>query len=477
MNLKVRNQAKISAFFPTYRSSEGLDKGIRMTEHLFTKWQEADDKNERKKKRKWLLSLLVTRAQANGFSRPAAIEKRPLLEVDWQPLLFAELGTLKDEAEEVSVLDYGADPEGKIDSTLAFKRAMRRGGRIVYVPKGTFLISGLKVPSNTAIIGAGEELTTLLLIKETPKKRQGIRNRNLFAGNKRIRLEGFTLNWDSSRFGESERSASGGTSSSGITLAHVQFALIRKVKVLNAGLHGVDVTSAFYSYRGDGTTSRFRSAYVWIDQVEAAGFGDDGVTTHHSDFIYISHCFLHDPSGRAHEKGFSNSNGIEVDDGSRHVVLHNNATENCFGGVEIKAHETSSAAYDTQIIGHISSSDNRSFNFRHIGHHKGEDEESQTATGIRATFLIAELPVSTPLYMDSEPRALVISAYKKVSITHFLVVDEKHTQILAIQYRASQVAFDKIYYKGKKPEVRLGKETHDVNISEIKQWSGTEWSV
>lgn len=477
MKLKVRNQARISAYFPAYRSSNGLDEGIRMTETLFQNWQVSEGGKELNKQRKWSLSPLVARAQTTGFSRPAAIEKRPLLEVDWQPLLFAELGTLKDEAEEVSVLDYGADPEGKVDSTRAFKQAMRRGGRTVHVPKGTFLISGLKVPSNTAIIGAGETETLLLLKKGTPKKRQGIRNRNLFAGNKRIRLEGFTLNWDASRFGESEPSSSGGISSSGITLAHVQFALVRNVKVIDSGLHGVDVTSAFYSYRGDGTTSRFRSAYIWIDRVEASGFGDDGITTHHSDYVYISHCFLHDPSGRTHEKGFSNSNGIEVDDGSRHVVLHNNATENCFGGVEIKAHETSSAAFDTQIIGHISSSDNRSYNFRHIGHHKGEDAESQTASGIRATFLIAETPTWTPLYRDSEPRALVVSAYNKVSITQFLTVDEKDVPILAIQYRARQVALDKVYCKGKEPEVRLGKETRDINVSEIKQWPGTEFSV
>ena len=92
-----------------------------------------------------------------------------------------------------------------------------------------------------------------------------------------------------------------------------------------------------------------------------------------------------DPSGRSHKKGFSNSNGIEVDDGSRNVLLVHNSSARCFGGVEIKAHQNSSAASNVQIVGHISVNDNRSYNFRHIGHHKSTDAKSKTAFNIQAS--------------------------------------------------------------------------------------------
>src|SRR3954469_4047401 len=105
-----------------------------------------------------------------------------------------------------------------------------------------------------------------------------------------------------------------------------------------------------------------------------------------------------DPSGRSHKKGFSNSNGIEVDDGSRNVLLVHNSSARCFGGVEIKAHQNSSAASNIQIVGHVSVNDNRSFNFRHIGHHKSTDAESQTAYNIMALNLVAIAPVYTELY-------------------------------------------------------------------------------
>lgn len=466
MKFKNNTKNKIGRYFPNYIDAEGLDAGILETENAFSALSYSRRINW-VKTHKWL----TTGKLDNTFMRPALIKKRPLLEVDWQPLLFAELGRLRSEALQVSVMDFGAVADGKTDSTKAFVRAMGRGGRSVSIPEGEFIISGLKIPSNTELIGAGTTKTFLRMHDFAPKSRQGIRNRNRYLGNRSIRLEGFTLDWRAERFPEKEKSSVSGIRSSGITLCNVKFGLVRNICVRNAGLHGVDVTSAYYSYAGDGTTSRFRSRYVWIDDVEAYGFGDDGITTHHSDYVYITHSFLHDPSGRAHQKGFSNSNGIEVDDGSRHVVLHNNYTENCFGGVEIKAHETSSAAYDTQIIGHYSKRDNRAYNFRHIGHHKENDTNTLTAIGIRATFLVAEEPQNTPLYEESVPRALVVSAYQKVAIHHFCTVNQSETPVIAIQYRARYVDLAHLSYRGIAPEIKTGQGVHFVCVSPVNEWT------
>ncbi len=464
MKFKNETKNKIGRFFPAYVDAEGLDAGILETERAFLALPFT---REIEKVRTW--KWHVTGKLDNTFMRPALIKKRPLLEVDWQPLLFAELGRLRDEAIQVSVLDFGAVADGKTDCTGAFIRAMGQGGRSVRIPEGVFIITGLKVPSNTELLGAGTGKTILRMHDFASKSRQGIRNRNRFTGNKSIRLEGFTLDWRAERFPKKEKSAVHGIRSSGITLCNVMFGLVRDVCVQNPGLHGIDVTSAYYSYAGDGTTSRFRSRYVWIDDVEVYGFGDDGVTTHHSDYVYITHSYLHDPSGRAHQEGASNSNGIEVDDGSRHVVLHNNRTENCFGGVEIKAHEMSSAAFDTQIVGHYSSGDNRSYNFRHIGHHKEDDTNSLTAVGIRATFLVAEEPQKTPLYAESRPRALVISAYKRVALNYFATLSEEESPVIAVQYRAGDVDFQHITRKGVAPRIKISQDTQSVRVSPVDE--------
>jgi len=44
--------------------------------------------------------------------------------------------------EVINVLDLGADPSGKADSTAAFREAVLKGGCIL-VPSGTYYISGV----------------------------------------------------------------------------------------------------------------------------------------------------------------------------------------------------------------------------------------------------------------------------------------------------------------------------------------------
>jgi hypothetical protein len=243
-----------------------------------------------------------------------------------------------------------------------------------------------------------------------------------------------------------------GNHSSCLTYANVTYGWVQDVEAINAGLHCFDISSTLYNYAGDGFRARDGSKYVWLDNLNGYGFGDDGITTHHSDYIFISNCHMCDPSGRAHKKGYSNSNGFEVDDGSRNVVLVNNSSARCFGGVEIKAHNNSSAASNVQIIGHISVNDNRSFNFRHIGHHKSTEAESKTAYNIIATNLVSIAPIYTELYKDSTPRGMVISAYKNVVITHFTLIGDPDYNyngdpVIAVQYRARNIMLKDISFK------------------------------
>ena len=73
---------------------------------------------------------------------------------------------------------------------------------------------------------------------------------------------------------------------------------------------------------------------------------------------------------------------MEIDDGSQHVFGANNKTENCFGGLEIKAHEPTSAASDVVFNNHLDIRSIRSYNIRHIGHHKATDAKSKTAYNV-----------------------------------------------------------------------------------------------
>jgi hypothetical protein len=312
-----------------------------------------------------------------------------------------------------------------------------------------FVTKGIRLPSWTYLIGAGKGVSTIKLQTFAPKGTRLITNANHRKGNHHLKVQNLSLDWNVERLGNTAKTSTGGNHSSCLTFANVTYGWINDVEAINPGLHCFDISSTRYNYDGDGYRARGGSRYVWLENLNGYGFGDDGITTHHSDYICITHCHMCDPSGRAHQKGFSNSNGIEIDDGSRNVLLVGNSTARCFGGVEIKAHQDSSAASNVQIAGHISAGDNRSYNFRHIGHHKIEDTESKSAYNITATYLAAIAPVFTDLYAASTPRGLVVSAYKQVVINRFMLIgdpdyDYHGNPMMAIQYRARKVILNQI---------------------------------
>lgn len=358
----------------------------------------------------------------------------------------------KEVKEEVSVKDYGAIGDGKADDTEAFKKAIGRGRVIVRVPEGTYLTKGIKLPSWTCLIGEGKGKSVLKLLDQSPKSEWLITNKNHFWGNRNILVKGMSLDWNIERLGTAEKTSAGNNRSSCLTFANVKYGWMHDIEAINPGLHCFDVSSSVYTYLGDGTLSRGGSQYIWLDNLNGYGFGDDGITTHHSSNIFISNSHMCDPSGRSHKKGFSNSNGIEIDDGSQNVWLLNNSTTRCFGGLEIKAHHNASAASNVHIVGHLSVNDNRSYNFRHIGHHKEVDPESKTAFHISATNIVSIAPIFTDLYKDSTPRGLVVSGYNHVLINHFTVIgdplyDYKKNPVIAIQYRARNVMLQHVTIK------------------------------
>ncbi|GAE44963.1 phage neck [Mesobacillus boroniphilus JCM 21738] len=360
---------------------------------------------------------------------------------------------LKEITREVNIEDFGAIGDGKTDCTEAFRMALGKGRVKVYIPEGVYVAKEIKMPSFTYLVGAGKRKTIIRLHDSAPKGRRLITNKNHRTGNRNVKVTGMTLDWNVERLGNVEKTSTWGNHSSCLLYANVKYGWVKDVECVNPGLHCFDISSPLYNYYGDGYRARGGSEFIWLDNLNGYGFGDDGITTHHSDNIFISNCHMSDPSGKAHKKGFSNSNGIEIDDGSRNVWLLNNSTARCFGGVEIKAHHTSSAANNVVIIGHLSVNDNRSYNFRHIGHHKENDPESKTAINIRAANIISYNPVHTELYANSSPRAMVVSAYKNVAVNHFTAIgDPSYDYVgepaIAIQYRSRNIILKNVEFSG-----------------------------
>ncbi|MBU8789145.1 peptidase G2 [Bacillus glycinifermentans] len=387
---------------------------------------------------------------------------------------------------EVHVDDFGAVPDGKTDSTEAFRKALGNGRVRVVLSAGTYIVKGIKLPSWTYLIGQGKGVTILKLHENTPASEWVITNADYEKGNRNIFVQGISLDWNPDRQGGV--GATGGQHSSCLTLANVKFGWVKDIEAINPGLHGIDITAPTYDHLPSTQYTKDGCRYIWLDNCVAYGAGDDGITTHYSEYVFISNSYSFDQRGTAHPKGQSNSNGIEVDDGSKHVWLINNYTSGNIRGVEVKAHKEWPASQNVHVIGHVSFRDVRCFDLRHIGHHKAEDPESTTAYDVTLTDCTAIEPIFNDMYEGLTPRALVVSAYKNVAVSNFTAIgdpsyDYKDNPVIALQYRSRNISLNNITIRGFKKagfDIRLyggPQKTDNVNLSNFAFYKSAKQGI
>ena len=381
----------------------------------------------------------------------------------------------------VNVNDYGADPTGEKDSTEAFKEAVRGGDVHVHMTAGTYKVTGIRLPNNTVLSGEGKDVTTIKFADETPAENIVITNEDMSGNAHNIGIKDFTVNGNKWRQNKA-LSAAGGSLSSNVRFAGVKHGFANNIKSVDALLHGFDVTYASdtYFYEGDGVrvNEELESRYIHIDNCEASGFGDDGITTHHSRYLLITNNYSH------HATGGGNNNGIEVDDGSQHVMLDNNMTEMNYGGIEVKAHAPVSAPNNVMISNHMSIHDSRAYNLRHIGHHRAGDPKSKTAHSLLLNNCTAIEPYDNKVYPNTTPRALVISAYRNVQVNNFSAVgDGKYTAnmpVVAVQFMSSNIMLNNINitgFKNSMADIKVfggANRGKKITISNVNIWNSSQ---
>ena len=349
-----------------------------------------------------------------------------------------------------NVNDFGADPTGEKDSTEAFEKAFENGGYHVHMTEGTYKVRGIKLPSNSILSGEGKGVTTIKMNDDAPQENIVITNRDVDGTAKNITVKDFSINGNKFRQ-EGTLKAAGGSRSSNLRYAGVTNGYIYNIESYDALLHGIDVTYASddYFYEGDNVRveEQLESNFIHIDNCETYGFGDDGITTHHSKFLNITNNYSHHPTGGG------NNNGIEIDDGSRYVMLSGNTTKQNFGGLEIKAHGTATAPSGVFVNNHLSIEDTRSYNVRHIGHHRAAtDVKSKSAHDVVLNNITSIYPYANNTYENVTPRALVISAYDGVVCNNVTCIGDGRFQAgqpaIAVQFMSQNIVISNVNITG-----------------------------
>lgn len=342
-----------------------------------------------------------------------------------------------------NVKAFGAKGDGVTDDWLSLQTAISALSGIskVYIPKGTYIISReLRIPSNSYVYGDGVGVTIIKLansatvtqnvLTNSENTRSYLTNR----GNQNIVIRDLEVDGNVSRF--VSYSAPGDTSGCGIGLAAVSGAFIENVYSHDCCNHCFDVAAAEYGI-GDFLTTPMPSTNIHLKDIQAKGAGDDNITTHYSHNIIIENAYVTNKGGTLVP---TNSNGIEVDDGSYDVTIIGGYIKNCMRGVEIKGHDTTLAARKVRVIGTIAENNVRNFELRHLGFDDGSSGSAQSVQLYGCTSLTPLSSINDPTL---DPRALKISNYNGVYVRDFTCMGTIDApNLVTVQEGAQNVVID-----------------------------------
>lgn len=286
-------------------------------------------------------------------------------------------------ADVINVKDFGAKGDGTTDDTSALNAAMTAAtGKMLFIPAGTYLTStGLRIPSNTEVFGAGRTTTTIKLTADSfaipcvTNAANVVGEESSNTGNENIVLRDLCVDGNGYR---SNGTGSSGSSGSAISIKNGHHILIQNVMAVRGRLHCLDIASAQYTelYDPDNGKDWTVGASSFVRVENFIGYDaavDDVITTHYSHDIQLVNCYAYaqDNSTRPFSLTF-NQCGIEIDDGSYNVEVRGCYAKGFCRGIVAKAHNngeaTEAALPDREINFYDCHAEGNNINFEVMYH-------------------------------------------------------------------------------------------------------------
>lgn len=253
----------------------------------------------------------------------------------------------------VSVTQYGAKGDGITDDGPAIQAALDAHSKVM-LPPGVYLTNQeLKVPSGREFFGAGVEASRIKggqLLDRGWNVVTNAKNDREYrtAYDENIYLHDFYI--DGNHNGRPAGTKEWAGNASGVFLSTVRHALVERVWVVGAPLHGFSVDASRLAKETEAPEFMVPgpSQHVVIrDCVSIDPVIDDCFTTHYSSDILIERCTAIRTIPVTSGGGVQN--GFEVDEGSWRVTVRDCYARGVVYGVQIKGHDTTRPPWDIVI--------------------------------------------------------------------------------------------------------------------------------
>ena len=285
----------------------------------------------------------------------------------------------------ISVKDFGAKGDGVTDDTVALQNAFKSGLNI-YIPPGIYMVSeAVGVASGTSIRGAGPKMSVIKTMDGIDRVHHTLVTDNALSLDARladdsnyqalikgyvedIEFEDFSIdsNWENRPATGAYSDREAGTA---MELHSVRRARCARMFIRSAPQHCLNTRAATISYqKGHAYKAPWPSQYVLFDDVTTQDqLFDDGITTHDSEFVVIQNCRTVMTINATMPGRAPTSNGIEVDDGSRYVIVRDCHSYGSFGGFQAKGHTNTPPAHHIWFKNCVAEANHQGFNISEIG--------------------------------------------------------------------------------------------------------------
>ena len=289
-------------------------------------------------------------------------------------------------SEGINVKSFGAKGDGVTDDYEAITEAIvNASGQVLIFPEGVYRTSQQIFFKESNSIVRGEGDVTIKSMDDIDGRIGCVGIGNPYEATEgyngdwknyppttNLILENIKIDYNRSRwFNEiSEPTVAGRWASCALSIANAQYITVKNCRITDGKRQSIDITCPIgkYEYADDNADDRpgtlieminmpsmpvdvngdavFAARFITIDNCIAEGSGDDVIATHWCSNVLIKNSLFQMTSGKGSS---SNTNCIEIDDGSRNITVDNCTAFNGMGGIEVKGHPPQPSPYNILI--------------------------------------------------------------------------------------------------------------------------------